>query len=1166
MLANVSILTTFLDTLKYFGVTVVRKDQIGRHASLYCRSVDREINPSMVMMMTTTTMILVRCVVRRRMRATTPTTTKTCHQQLQQRLRCLHRSGEVIEPNSVVRDFFPVVNQTTSSTSFPFHTTTTAPCIQQHRRFSSSSSQSSLDGVSHIDHHNQKLNTTSTWEERVESFLRVTSADKGTSTYDSSSSSGDTATSDLFDTTIDDRNTNSSKTLLKLQALIDEMLTITSEMAMKRKPKNRGTDFVVVANDEETSPTTSWNILNAFRMKSPPPPSSSNDFSDETTYDTDGSLKNIPYSIPSSLAFALLDRLVQLENIPMGDGSYHTSHSFMNDHSFSWTVNLNCLNPVLALWRDEYTNSVRRNQSVSRNMIDGQSNHLFLPSLLTPHDVISKLDRYRKQSNILLPDTISYNIVLDAVAEKKMHSKNSKTSEKNRSADGDGDDDVYNAEDFCLRIWRWLLEESKHDPMIRPDVITLKAIFKSYMSSGRPDAPQQCERLVEEWVRWKDAGDQHPGWTSARMSTSYTSVMESLVHVWAHYDPENAERYIHEIARRFLSVKDSNIPLSECSEPPGTVTWNRVISSYAIIHDDPSSAQKVLKDFLDFHWQANQQGDGETLHPYAWKVGRPDLWSYNALLEGYARQKNALEANKLFARLQQVQIISPNIQSYTSVMKANEDDLATVNSLAHQCMEVYKQQQMNGESDDKKLLDIDGAFFDVWLIACAKAQSIEQAKKIFSSHLRSIPGVQPQTSTFLCLLEVFLSKSDSQGAIEWLLAYAKLENMGEPAIVAWTLRLIHWYKEKNKIANGETKENVDLTIMLQILVENQFIKTTTSFERLLMRLSPYESQEFFMFIQQRNRSEANALLTPKMYAIVMHSLAETKYGASAVENLFDIFNEMCTTTHENEQDVDSLRINMYTSLIVAWAKQENLDRIMYWIDRMVDEYGGEVPPLDIAAQVAVASTLCGAGKVSEAEDFVVSMRKAYEEGTPNAVPPDTALYNAVLKGWLQQENGEYALSFLEREIPRPDAVSYNCVINALCQEGKLDDAEALATRVVELYGSKPSPSLRPDDYTFTPILAGWRRDGHLPGAAKRAERILNVMIDLHRRGVMVRGPCAKSYQVVFDTWEKSNDPHAATHCYQLLQKAPDHIRKSKGLKKKVRWIRRQSMEGNSRPG
>jgi hypothetical protein len=186
-------------------------------------------------------------------------------------------------------------------------------------------------------------------------------------------------------------------------------------------------------------------------------------------------------------------------------------------------------------------------------------------------------------------------------------------------------------------------QESHTDSFVKPDIVTLRTLMKAWISSGNPDAPERCEALVEDWIHY--TGDSR-------------GIRKSLIHVWALSNPSQAEAYLKDLAQRHLENPEG--------EPLDTIAWNRVISAYAIQHQQPRKAADLLQDF----WEYSSQFANNKTHP--------DLFSYNSVLEGWARLGNATEANKTFARLQTATSTSPNIISYTSAMKANGADLETV--------------------------------------------------------------------------------------------------------------------------------------------------------------------------------------------------------------------------------------------------------------------------------------------------------------------------------------------------------------------------------------------------------------------------------------------------------------------------------------------------------
>ena len=384
--------------------------------------------------------------------------------------------------------------------------------------------------------------------------------------------------------------------------------------------------------------------------------------------------------IDVELAFALMDRIVALEQ---------AEDSTLINHTLEWTAHTNCLNPILQLWRQSYSPSD-------------------LASAFTPSQVLSKLDSYRQQSNLLIPDVQSYNIIMDAVA-----TQNTSTNRKNKKISTSPKDKIIVDIDFCQSLWEWMWKESNQDSLLRPDEVTLRIMLKAHVYTGHALAAQRCETLVDEWTNYHNSQPKTSYSQNADQQQTIQdpkgTLLQSLIHVWALHDPHIAESYLKELAWRYLSGMSAN--------PPDTIAWNRVISAYAIAYNQPQKGLSVLEDFWGFYREAHgldntisaTSTDADDTTEYAsintksnslklsnsiaisnakqgtkdlpkamesaiWKVHPPNLQTYNALLEGFARQNNAREANKILERVQNAASMKPDIATYTSAIKANKSD------------------------------------------------------------------------------------------------------------------------------------------------------------------------------------------------------------------------------------------------------------------------------------------------------------------------------------------------------------------------------------------------------------------------------------------------------------------------------------------------------------
>ena len=301
-----------------------------------------------------------------------------------------------------------------------------------------------------------------------------------------------------------------------------------------------------------------------------------------------------------------------------------------------------------------------------------------------------------------------------------------------------------------------------------------------------------------------------------------------------------------------------------------------------------------------------------------------------------------------------------------------------------------------------------------------------------------------------------------------------------------------------------------------------------------------------------------------MWAIAIRGLAQEGVDAAEVENFFlelqdeplwaEKFDPDNASVFDAEEE--KLIVEVYSSIIVAWSKQGNINRrvkqrIQHW-ENELSTYREGALSLNLAAQVALVTMYCYAGDPLSSEKYVIGLFQDFEAGKILS-PPDTIMCNMVLNAWARRGNGRRAAAFFEERIGEPDVVSYNTVINAYAKQGQLEKSEEWASALVASFINNPVESLRPQQATFTVLLAAFRRS-KLPDAAERAETILKQMHELYDSNILLSKPNSKSYQTVLDTWEKSSQVDAAKRAEELVISSADH-KTNKKLLKKVRYIK-----------
>ncbi|CAJ1945497.1 unnamed protein product [Cylindrotheca closterium] len=752
-----------------------------------------------------------------------------------------------------------------------------------------------------------------------------------------------------------------------------------------------------------------------------------------------------------SLAFEFLDRLLEIEEEEMQNGGRESISSYDDSKS-------KCLNAVLQMWR-EYQIKPRM-------------------ETLSPDDVLQKLDRYRATSSLLVPDAHSYNILLGGAANR-----------------GDVE--------FCESLYHWMWEESKTDSLLRPDIATLRTIFKVYIQTSLQTgqtiesmgAPEACEALVDDWKK-------------RSQSSSIRGVYDALIHVWAHFDPIQSEIYLKSLARQRVEKQGPG---------PDTVSWNRVISAYSILHDQPSKAAELLEEFWHYTQLLEEIGSMEGVSD-----ARPDLVSYNSVLEGWARIRNTDETDKVFRRLQMSTSTSPNIVSYTSMIKANGSNWERVQELAEECIQAFREQaSKQGDGDDSKgNLELDQPFFHAWLqsaLECGEGKQTVQNVLAIIDVMKSL-GLQPDTKCFLILLEGFLKHDDDiEGATRWFIENAKT-TMDEDSIVSWVTQILVLVDDISIVPPLLQFRGRKSVSLLQTICQDELLTETKNMERLLSKLSAQQGMAMLGWMKGKPSCKA--------YAIVLRNVASNGKLSDA-ESIFSQWKQNYSLDSVALED-GALVAEMLTSLIIASSKGGNLLRCKDWIEVWRDQ-DGKLPKPDQRVQTAVLSTYA---KVMDATGAQQYLRQLQQDG----LEPDVVMYNIVLRALAKSSSAGHAHEFFEQAMADKDIISYNTIIHAHSKEGNLEEAKRLIEKMVAQYSKDREEhwSVRPDLATFRPLLLGTARfKGRDSGG--NVEELLLWMERLHEEGVLVEPPDARCYEIALNAWSRSGTTEAAERAEDLMR-------------------------------
>lgn len=122
---------------------------------------------------------------------------------------------------------------------------------------------------------------------------------------------------------------------------------------------------------------------------------------------------------------------------------------------------------------------------------------------------------------------------------------------------------------------------------------------------------------------------------------------------------------------------------------------------------------------------------------------------------------------------------------------------------------------------------------------------------------------------------------------------------------------------------------------------------------------------------------------------------------------------------------------------------------------------------------------------------------------------------------------------------KPNTFTYNAVINALAKSGE-PGAAARAERVLQNMVNRHrsgNDDVKPTTINFNTVLDAWAKSGGGRAAAERAEEILEWMDRLNKNGNHEVRPDTITFNAVLDAWARSGDRMAPRRAEQIL----DHM-------------------------
>jgi pentatricopeptide repeat protein len=154
------------------------------------------------------------------------------------------------------------------------------------------------------------------------------------------------------------------------------------------------------------------------------------------------------------------------------------------------------------------------------------------------------------------------------------------------------------------------------------------------------------------------------------------------------------------------------------------------------------------------------------------------------------------------------------------------------------------------------------------------------------------------------------------------------------------------------------------------------------------------------------------------------------------------------------------------------------------------------------------------------------------------VSPNVVSYTTVLHAWSKRarkdpEAPDRAHKILRTISKMANSRSFAAVIQAYAQQGRAEEAEALLYHMLE--DSCDSP--QPDAFVFGAVLHAWSKTTKCPPieAAKRAEKLLMLMHDLHRSKRLRDPPNVVCFSNVLQCWSRIPGLEGAERAHAILE-------------------------------
>lgn len=504
--------------------------------------------------------------------------------------------------------------------------------------------------------------------------------------------------------------------------------------------------------------------------------------------------------------------------------------------------------------------------------------------------------------------------------------------------------------------------------------------------------------------------------------------------------------------------------LTEGTVRPDVVAFTKVISAWARSRrpDAPDRAEALLNRMIDI---ANVEGKEDV---------RPNTFTYNALINAFARRGLVVKAEEYLAKMQE---LSTNVDAdritYNSVINAYASSRKAKKEGGQRALELFEEMKSNESIRPDSITY--GSVIKCLTNAGGKANA-EKAEELLNEleelyENSTDETLAPNTIIYNSVLNAWSTVRGGIGRAEAILdRMEELHNAGNDdvspdaftfssLIKAWTAAASSGRGGRKAAGSGggDTDDDTDL----------------------LGRSAAERAQQLLDRMEQLYRNGDDDVKPNKVvYNSVIHAWARSGEAGSA-QRAEDLLARMQQQAIVGEGDDDvKPDVVTFNSVIDAWARAE--------------EYGS----------------------AKKAENMLNSMERQYIAGD-ESVKPDIKSINSCINAWSRTGGpgaGLRAEQLLDRaeslyeetgdEDVRPNKITYSSVINAHAKSYKKgcgESAEAILDHMEEMYEDGASEA-RPNPIAFSAVLQAWQ-NSDVGLSAPRAEGLLMRMMEYVDEGM-----------------------------------------------------------------